>query len=425
MEGLLDKKDAQKSYVGPTLAFNEEFLHDPYHAYRTLRAAGPVLWRDDVFQGAWLLTRYADVEQALSDPRLSSQRTGGWVQRVPGIETAFPGRRGQRGLEAFQRLFGRAMVFLDSPDHRRLRQVMAAGFHPSLIRALAPQVEQLAEELLAPLADCGEFDFIEAFARPFPSRVIALLLGIDRSDEVRFMSWSDDLAAFIGALQPTVEQLRSAQRSLLQLVRYFEDVLALRRREPGTGLIGRLVEAEAAGGIRADGELLAQCAMLLFAGHETTRNLLGNGVYTLLSHPDQWAALRASPDRIPGAVREVLRHESPVQYTGRRVATGFTWHGQTLKRGELVIAIMGAANRDPLRFSDPDVFDINRRDGSHLSFGRGAHVCVGAGLSLLEADVALRALMRHWPNLGLATRQVHWNGNAGLRGLKRLTLRTR
>ena len=420
MDAWLDNNGEEQHPNGPLPAFDGAFLQDPNHAYRKLREAGPLLWRDDVFQGAWVLTRYADVEQALSDPRLSSRRTGGWIRRVPGFDAAFPGRGRRQGLDAFERLFGRAMVFVDSPDHQRLRQVMAAGFHPSLVRSLAPQVEQLAEELLAPFADRAQFDFIEAFARPFPSRVIALLLGIDRCDEARFMAWSDDLAAFIGALQPTVDQLRAARRSLLQLVRYFEEVVARRRYRPGTGLVGRLVEAEAAGGICPDGELLAQCAMLLFAGHETTRNLLGNGLYALLSHPDQWAALRACPDRMHGAVREVLRYESPVQYTGRRVATGFIWHGKTLRRGELVIAVMGAANRDPRRFSDPDVFDINRCGGSHLSFGRGAHVCIGAGLSLLEADVALRALMRRWPNLELVTRDVRWNENAGLRGLKQL-----
>ena len=424
MTGLTEQGDAARASADMA-PFDHGFLQDPYPAYRALRDAGPIHWREDIFQGAWLLTGHADVEQALADRRLSSQRTGGWIKRIPGVEEAYRGKNSRERLDAFQRLFGRAMVFVDTPDHQRLRHVIAAGFHPSLIRALVPQVEALAEELLAPLDDVRRFDFIEAFARPFPSRVIALLLGIERSDERRFMTWTDDIAAFIGALQPTTGQLHAAQRSLLRLVHYFEAVLVRRRRCPGSDFVSRLLLAEAQGAIRPDGELLAQCAMLLFAGHETTRNLLGNGLYVLLSHQDQWRLLRACPELMQGAIRELLRYESPVQYTGRRVATEFILHGQTLRRGDLVLAVMGAANRDPRRFSDPDVFDIRRRDGAHLSFGRGAHVCIGAGLSMLEADVALRAFMRRWPDRALASGEAQWNGNAAVRGLKRLALNTR
>jgi cytochrome P450 len=401
-------------------SFDAAFLNDPYPIYRELRAAGPVLWRDDVFQGAWVLTRHADVELALRDPRLSSARTGGWVKRIPGVDASLQGRRAQAGLDAFQRLFGSAMVFLDGEDHQRVRKAMAAGFHPTLVRTLRADVERLTDELLDGLDAHAGFDFIAHVARPLPSRVIGLMLGIDREDEAQFMAWSDDLAAFIGALQPTADQLRAAQRSLLQMVRYFDALLPARRREPGTDLVSRLALAEAAGELRADGELLAQCAMLLFAGHETTRNLLGNGLTTLLAHPHAWARLCADADGVPLAVRELLRYDSPVQYTGRRVATEFTLHGTRLRRGDLVVAMIGAANRDPDRFDDPDTFDITRRAGSHLSFGSGPHVCIGAGLALLEADVVLRAVLRRWPGLRLASSNLRWNGIAGLRGLAAL-----
>ena len=400
--------------------FDAAFLHDPYPVYRQLRAAGPVLWHDDVFQGAWVLSRHEDVELALRDPRFSSQRTGGWVKRIPGVDASLRGRRAQAGLDAFQRLFGSAMVFLDGADHQRVRKAMAAGFHPTLVKTLRLDVERLTEELLDGLDAGAGFDFIAAVARPLPSRVIGLMLGIDRKDEARFMAWSDDLAAFIGALQPTADQLRAAQRSLLQMVRYFDALLPARRAHPGTDLVSRLLQAEAAGEIEPDGELLAQCAMLLFAGHETTRNLLGNGLYTLLAHPDAWARLRADEDGMTLAVRELLRYDSPVQYTGRRVAADLTLHGTTLKRGDLVIALIGAANRDPGRFADPDTFDITRRAGSHLSFGSGPHVCIGAGLSLLEADVVLRAVIRRWPGLMTTDAVPRWNGIAGLRGLASL-----
>lgn len=408
----------------PLPLFDGAFLHDPYPAYRALREQGPVHWREDVFQGAWLLPRYADVALALRDPRFSAQRTGGWIKRIPDAGQPAADRRGQAGRDAFERMFARAMVFLDAPDHQRLRRAMAAGFHPSRIRALAPRIEQLADELFDPLRHCPEFDFIGAVARPLPSRVMALLLGVDRSDEARFIAWSDSLATFIGALQPSAEQLQGARRGLMDMAGYFETLLRERRRAPGTDLIGCLLQAEAAGDIRADGELVAQCAMLLFAGHETTRNLLGNALHALLSHPAQWQALCACPDALPSALREILRYDSPVQYTGRRVAATLTLHGHTLQRGDLVIALIGAANRDPARFAAPDTFDIMRRESSHLSFGSGPHVCIGATLALLEAEVTLRQMARRWPALRLADSVFEWNGNPGLRGLSTLRLRT-
>ncbi len=408
--------------VWPAGMIDAAFLQDPYPAYRALREAGPVHWSEDFFQGAWLLSRHADVEFALRDPCFSAQRTGGWVKRIDAAGAGRAARRALAGERLFEHLFARAMVFLDAPDHARIRRVMAAGFHPATIRALAPQIEALTAEVLDGLAGRDGFDFIEAVARPLPSRVIALLLGVERADEARFIAWSEDLAAFIGAPRPSPDALLRAQRSLLELVRYFEALLPARRAAPGQDLVSRLVLGEQAGLIRTDAELLAQCAMLLFAGHETTRNLLGNGLYTLLSHPTQWAQLRASPELMPGALRELLRYESPVQYTGRRVARELQLHGHTLRRGELVIALTGAANRDPARYADPDVFDITRRDGSHLSFGSGAHVCIGAGLSMLEAEIVLRQVMQRWPALRLTAATPQWNGNAALRGLASLPL---
>ena len=346
--------------------FDDAFLRDPYPVYRALREVGPVHWSEDFSKGAWLLTRHEDVERVLRDVRFSSQRTGGWVKRIEGVDLGRAGRDTESGLTRFQRLFARAMVFLDAPEHTRLRRVMAAGFHPTLIRDLAPQIEQMVADLLDGLDAASGFDFIESVARPLPSRVIALLLGIREPDEAQFFAWADDLAVFIGALQPSAAQLRAAQRSLLQLVSYFESLLKQGSGLLGDGLIRRLARAQSMGLIQADGELLAQCAMMLFAGHETTRNLLGNGLFTLLSHPGQWASVAAQAEQMPGALREVLRYDSPVQYTGRRVSASLSLHGHHLRRGDLVIALIGSANHDPTRYVDPERFDISRRQGSHL-----------------------------------------------------------
>ena len=390
------------------------FLADPYPTYRALREAGPIHWSEEFFGGAWLLTRHADVELVLRDPRFSAQRTGGWIK----------GREDSPGeLSGFQQLFARALLFLDAPDHPRIRKVLHAGFRPDVLQRLVPHIEQAVTELLdqGEGADC--FDFIDTVARPLPVRVITRLLGIEKLRFEDFMAWSEDLASFMGAPQPTREQARRAQMSLLAMSRYFEILLEQKRQTPGDDLTSRLVQAEARGEIQGGAELLAQCAMLLFAGFETTRHLLGSGLQALLAHPEQWQRLRQAPELLPGAVRELLRYDSPVQYTGRRVATDMVLHGQQLRRGDLVVPLIGAANRDPRRYAQPDALDITRRDGSSLSFGSGPHVCIGAALTLMEAEIVFRQLLRRWPELNLADATPRWIGNPLYRGLVTLSLR--
>ena len=390
------------------------FLHDPYPAYAALREAGPLHWSDEFFGGAWLLTRHADVEAVLRDvARFSAQRTGGWVNNA-----AAGGE-----MKGFQSLFARAMLFLDAPDHSRVRRVLNAGFAPSTVRALAPRIEALTKTLLDAVDAEAGFDFMASVARPLPAQVIAGLMGIDAEHQADFSAWSDDLAAFIGAPQPGPELARRAKASLLAMSDHFEALLPRRRRAPGDDLVSRLVQAEAEGQIQAGAELLAQCAMLLFAGHETTRNLLGNGLHALLMQREAWLRLQQEPALWPGAARELLRYDSPVQYTGRRVAADLVLHGQRLRRGDLVVALIGAANRDPRRHDDPDALQIARPRTGMLSFGHGPHVCIGAALSLMEAEIVWRQVARRWPGLRIDTPAPRWNGNPVYRGLLDLPLR--
>lgn len=395
------------------LVIDSSFLDDPYPAYERLRARGPVLWSEAFGEGAWVVTRHADGERVLADPRFSARRTGAWV-----------GRFGE-GMRDFQPLFARALLFLDDPDHARLRPLMQQAFTPSALQGLRETIRLQTRSLLSQ-AEAGsndDVDFIARVARPLPARVMARLLGLPESMDEAFAAWSDDLAAFIGQPQPRPDQARRAQHSLIALARSFEPLIAQRRCSPGDDLIGRLVRAESAGQIHGSAELLAQCAMLLFAGHETTRNLLGNAVQTLLSHPGAWAALAAEPALVPGAVREVLRYECPVQYTGRRVTTDTVLHGRHLKRGDLVVALIGAANRDPARYDEAQRFDPARKAGSSLAFGHGVHLCIGAALTLMEGEAALRALVRRWPGLRLAAgTQARWEPNPVYRGLATLPL---
>lgn len=397
---------------------DDAFLADPYPTYAALREAGPIHWSEEFFGGAWLLTRHADVEAVLRDvARFSAQRTGGWVMRSVAA---------RRELKGFQQLFARAMLFVDAPDHARIRGVLNAGFRGEVLQRLVPAIEQrvdaLLDEVSAVDADKG-FDFMQTLARPLPSDVMAMLMDIPASDRSDFIAWSDDLAGFIGSTLPSLEQARRAQTSLLAMSGYFERLVPQRRAAPGDDLVSRLLRAEASGDIRSDVELLAQCAMLLFAGHETTRNLLGNGLHALLAHPYEWQRLQREPALLPGAVRELLRFDSPVQYTGRRVATDLVLHGQRLRRGELVVALIASGNRDPARYEHADRLDITRRPGGLLSFGVGPHVCIGAGLTLMEVEIVFGRLLRRFPRLRLADARSHWSGNAVYRGLSVLRVR--
>jgi cytochrome P450 len=263
---------------------------------------------------------------------------------------------------------------------------------------------------------------MHAVAGPLPAEVMATLMGIGEPDHARFAAWTEDLAAFIGALEPSPELASAARRSLLEMSAFFGELLQQRRDAPGDGLVGLLLRAEQAAQVQCGAELLAQCAMLLFAGYETTRNLLGNGLLALLRHPDQWQRLQREPQLVGEAVRELLRYDSPVQYTGRRVARDVDLHGRRLRHGELVVTLIGAANRDPRRYDDPDRLDVTRRPSGVLSFGRGAHACIGAGLTQLEAEAVLRQLLERCPRLRLLDEVPHWGGNPVYRGLVELRM---
>ena len=393
---------------------------DPHAAHALLREAGPLHWSEAFFGGAWLVTRHADAEQVLRDPRFSARRTGGWV-REGSVS------RGEFG--AFQRLFARALLFVDAPNHGRLRALMQAGFTRSSLAGLQPWIEQRCSQMLDTLEAClqqdpaAPVDFMQHLARPLPASVIARLLGLPAGDEAEVMAWSSDLAVFIGSPRPGAAAKHRAQRGLLAMADYFTRAFVARHHNPGAGLLGGLLQAQADGRLQGAAELLAQCTMLLFAGHETTRNLLGNTVQALLDHPAQWHRLQQEPALLPAAVREVLRYDSPVQYTGRRVAVPMTLHGQALRRGDAVIVLIGAANRDPRRHERPDVFDIARDGCSSLAFGSGAHVCIGAALSLMEAEVVLGQLLQRWPRLRLARNQPdRLAGPTLFRGLNHLPL---
>jgi cytochrome P450 len=390
-------------------------LSDPYPFYRMLRTTSPVFpipIPGHTGPGAWVLTRHEDVHAVLRDSSFSVDRSRAAVvqenlDRVPQALLAEGG-----GL--------RSMLLLDPPDHTRLRGLVNKAFTPKRVAALRPRIEAIVAELLDAVEGEGGMDLIGAFAAPLPAIVIAELLGVPSEDHERFKTWSSDLVNAAGlSLAGPGEGFEAA---LERILAYLREIIAQRRRDPGDDLLSAMIEAQEDRDALTDEELLANSNLLLVAGHETTTNLIGNGLLALLRHRDQLDRLRAEPALLEPAVEELLRFDSPVQATVRVATADVELGGQRIEAGAIVACGIGAANRDPDAFPEPDRLDVARADNHHLSFGFGAHFCLGAPLARLEAKVAFEALLERFPELSLGEEEPRWRPNLFLRGLQELPL---
>jgi cytochrome P450 len=381
-----------------------EFLFDPYPFYRQLREAGAPVWlpHNAPSGGMWLFTRYDDVLFILKDTH------------------TFKDDRARTPPEGLTPL-SEAMLDRDPPDHTRLRRLANQAFTPQRVKDLEPRIAQVSQELVERIRVRGEADFIADFALPLPVIVIAELLGVPAADHDRFGVWSNRVMASGDAVVGTEESLQQGMEAMVALAGYLAELIRQRRQQPREDLISALVTARDAGDRLSEEELLGTCVLLLIAGHETTVNLLGNGLLTLLRHPEQLALLKEHPESIPSAVEEMLRYESPIQRaTPRFAAQPFELAGQRIEQGQQVSAVIGAANRDPAHFPDPDRFDITRNPNRHLSFGHGIHFCLGAPLARVEARIAFGQILESLPDIRLATEQPEWRPATWFRGLKRL-----
>jgi len=394
--------------------FGPDFISNPYRTYQHLRSTAPLHWADKFRNGAWLVTRYADVLAGLHDPRLSSQRSHTLTAALPS--------EAQSEFTTFNKIFSKWMLFLDPPHHSRLRKLLNKEFTPNMIQRLRPRIQHAVNTLLDQALGKTEMEFMTEFANPLPVRVIAEMLGIPSEDQRDFQIWSDDLADFFGNSTATVEDARRAQTSLINLTEYFRALLPERRENKGDDLVSLLLRVEEEGEVLTEEELLAQCTLLLVAGHETTRNLLGNGLLALLQHPDQLIALRQNRSLMSLAVREFARYDSPVQFAGRAATEDFSWHGQSINKGQTVIFLLGSANRDPDKFSEPERLEISRDEGMPLSFGHGTHFCIGAALAYTEAEIAFTTLLDRTSRLKMLDDAPAWRANSGFRGLGRLRI---
>ena len=373
--------------------FSDELARDPYAFYHRLREKDPIHRMRLI--DAWVLTRYEDVDSMLRDH-----------QRF-----AVEGRRfHDTGLTT--------MLDIDPPDHTRLRALVSRAFTPRSVSRLHGRVQEIADRLLDAVVDHDRIDLIAALGYPLPVTVIAEMLGVPAEDMDRFEGWSNDIALIIEPIL-TPGQLQAVRHATEELFAYFETIVETRRREPRDDLVSALLAAEEEGDRLTREELLFTMLLILVAGNETTRNLIGNGMLALLRHPDQFQRLRDAPELMESAVDEMLRYDSPVQFNGRVVREDLEMGGKRLRAGQRVIALLGAANRDPAAFENPDTLDIERKEKSHLSFGRGIHYCLGASLALLEARIAFRCLLDRFVSIRMAAEPRHRDGFV-LRGVQSL-----
>jgi cytochrome P450 len=390
--------------------FNARTLPDPYPTYHRFRSEHPVFWEEGAQR--WVLTRYADVVSVLRSPAASSERVQALDKFAP---PAF------RQLLSFRT---HSMINCDPPRHNRLRLLVNKAFTARAVDAMAGDIQRLVDGFLDAVQPHGRMDLIADLAYPLPVTVIAQMLGVPPQDRDRFKHWSDALAVVAGGAGTPRglkwADYRRVAQSYSELTAYLAGVVADRRARPRGDLISALVRAEEAGDRLTEDELYANVTLILVAGHETTTNLIGNGVWALLRHPDQWARLRENPTLVPTAVEELLRYDGPVQFTVRVLKDDLTVGGQAMGRGQMVLTLLAAADRDPEQFADPDRLDVGRPDNKHVAFGLGSHFCLGAQLARLEGRIALETLLRRAPNLRLDGPPPEYRPHFNLRGLKAL-----
>ena len=374
---------------------SEEAKTDPYPTYRRLRTLDPVHRMRTI--DAWALTRYRDVEAVLRDHARFANADRVFVETI-----------------------SMSLLELDPPAHTRLRLLVSKAFTPRAVARLHGRIQEITDERLDAVDGMQRFDLVAALGYPLPVTVIAEMLGVRPRDLELFKGWSNVLALSVNAIL-TAEQVRAIKQAADEAYAYFETIIDERRRQPREDLVSALLAAEEEGDRLTRDEMLAVMLLILVAGNETTRNLIGNGMLALLRNPGELRRLREDPGLLDSAVEELLRYDSPVQLDDRTVREDVEIGGRSIRAGKRVVAIIGAANRDPEVFDDPDTLDIGRGEKSHLAFGRGIHYCLGAALAVLEARVAFASLLDRFPSIRLAA-EPRYRDNVVLRGLDELLI---
>jgi cytochrome P450 len=385
-------------------------VQDPFPVFRWLRDHDPVHWSRSL--NAWVATRYADVYEIFNQPLKFSS------DRFRKIDDKYASRRA--AVQAVGEVLGDWLVFRDPPDHTRLRSLLQKSFTPTQLLNSRERIQATIDALLDLVAERGEMDFIHAVAFPLPATVIAILLGAPTADLEAIKDWSDRLAAYLGGAVDGRDNFSEAHAGVAQLVDYFRALLRERERAPRDDLMSLMLGAEHEGERLSRDEVVANCVLLLFAGHETTTNLLGNGLFHLLRHPEQTRLLTQNPALVPTAVEEFLRFDGPVPATIKVATEDVEWHARRICRGDMILPFMSSANRDPRQFADPDALDVRRTPNRNVAFAYGIHFCLGAPLARLEGQLTFETILRRLPGLALQSVTPRWKPQIFLRGLESL-----
>ena len=387
-----------------------EILANPYPLFERLRREDPVHW--DPFLHAWVVTRYNDVITVLY--HYSAKRTPA-PEQLSAI--------GLSALNPIAQVMVKQMLFLDPPSHTRMRALASHAFTPQRVEVLRGHIREITNSLLDKVEAQGHMDVIADLAEPLPCIVTAEMLGVPVEDHQQLKAWSQDFAEMLGNFQHNPDRAARVLKSTLEMVDYFRCAIREQRLHPRGGLVSSLLNAEIDGDRFTEEEVIANCIVTMVGGQETTTNLIGNGVLSLLRNPDQLQKLQSDLSLVPSAIEEMLRYESPSQHTARLAPEDTILGGKRIAKRQAVIAVMAAGNRDPERFPDPDHFDITRTNNRHLAFGWAAHFCFGAALARIEGQTAFELMLRRLPNWSLAAEPLVWRTNLGLRGLTRLPIR--
>lgn len=396
--------------------FGATFKADPYPTYAAMRTGAPLYRRTftDDQTAIWFITRYEDVSAILRDSR--------FVKDIRNTMT--PEERAQVPPQPpIMDLLSNHMLNLDPPDHTRLRALINKAFTARIVTQMEPRIQRIADQLLDKVQTRGQMDLIEEYAFPLPITVIAELLGIPARDRNRFRQWSRAVVSPSQNLQRSAKKYQKARQLMEDFASYMGRIIAERRREPQADLLTSLIEAEEAGDKLSQDELYSMVSLLIIAGHDTTVNLIGNGMLALLQHPDQLAKLQADPSLMEPAIEEFLRYDGAVERATMRFAMADVAIGEhVIQRGDAVSLVLAGADRDPALFSEPDMLDIARTNNRHLAFGQGIHYCVGAPLARLEGRIALETLLRRLPTLQLAVpvAELRWRTVPIIRGMRHM-----
>jgi cytochrome P450 len=407
---VLTDTAADKSDLSLSLyhLLDPEVLANPYPLFHRLRSEAPVHW--DPFPHAWVVTRYRDVVTVLHDFSAECTPTPEQLTKM-----------GLGELNPIAQVLVRQMLFLDPPAHTRLRALAAAAFTPGRVEVLRGHIQDITNQLLDDLTDRGCMDVIADLGEPLPCIVSAEMLGVPVEDHQQLKAWSRDFSSMLGNFQHSPDCVPRVLKSVNEMTAYFRSAMKEQRLRPRGGLVSSLMDAEIQGDRLSEDEVIANCILTMVGGQETTTNLIGNGVLSLLRNPDQLEKLRGDLSLIPSAIEELLRYESPSQHTARLAPEDTILGGKRIKKRQAVIAVMAAGNRDQERFPEPDRLDICRTDNRHLAFGWAAHFCFGAALARIEGQIAFETLLRRLPDLALEpNKPLLWRHNLGLRGLTAL-----